>query len=394
MIVRSRSALGLKYLRDHTGNSEPGLPGGLDPAASAAPPEPVEIDQVLNTFDEPTRRAIQENLVEFGDALAGRGPDLNAALGELQPLLDRSSSPWRGTSPPRSTGLGPFFTRPRPRPPRWRRWPRPRRRCSSTSTPRSAPSPGRAAVHPGDDLRDPADPGHADADRAADQDASSATARTLFADLQPGRQGAERELADDRLGARDRAPRSCRAPRSSTPSSPPTARTLCGVLTRTRASAAASSARRSSSAARRRRSGSSTPAQSVCNYATLLLRNAQSLLSLGDGDRQLAAVPGHGGGQINPFSGTRTRRTARTAPPRHRPTARRVSTRNELPPRPTPIRTPPRPGQPHVCAAGNEKYIAEQGRDRQPAPAPDQHRGDQLLGPIGNEPRCVESAAP
>ena len=40
---------------------------------SAATPEPVEIDQVFNTFDDPTRAAIQVNLTEFGNALAGRG---------------------------------------------------------------------------------------------------------------------------------------------------------------------------------------------------------------------------------------------------------------------------------------------------------------------------------
>ena len=55
--------------------------------ASAAEPEPVDIDQVLNTFDDPTRTAIQANLVEFGNALAGRGPAINSAIGRLRPLL-------------------------------------------------------------------------------------------------------------------------------------------------------------------------------------------------------------------------------------------------------------------------------------------------------------------
>ena len=41
---------------------------------SAAHPKPVEIDQFLDMFDQPTRQAIQENLVGFGNALAGRGP--------------------------------------------------------------------------------------------------------------------------------------------------------------------------------------------------------------------------------------------------------------------------------------------------------------------------------
>ena len=37
---------------------------------TAARPEPVEIDQVFNMFDAPTRAAIQSNLLEFGNALA------------------------------------------------------------------------------------------------------------------------------------------------------------------------------------------------------------------------------------------------------------------------------------------------------------------------------------
>ena len=73
VIVRSRSALGLKYLEITPGDLQPGLPeGGILPL-SAAHPEPVEIDQLFNTFDQPTRNAIQVNLQEFGDALAGRG---------------------------------------------------------------------------------------------------------------------------------------------------------------------------------------------------------------------------------------------------------------------------------------------------------------------------------
>jgi virulence factor Mce-like protein len=88
MIVRSRSALGLKYLEIDQGSSEEGYPPGAIVPLSAATPEPVEIDQVFNTFDEPTRLAIQENLFEFGNALAGRGPDLNEALGELPGVLE------------------------------------------------------------------------------------------------------------------------------------------------------------------------------------------------------------------------------------------------------------------------------------------------------------------
>jgi virulence factor Mce-like protein len=88
VIVRTRSALGLKYLEINQGTSDEGYPEGATIPLASARPEPVEIDQVLNTFDEPTRVAIQENLFEFGNALAGRGLALNEALGELPPVLE------------------------------------------------------------------------------------------------------------------------------------------------------------------------------------------------------------------------------------------------------------------------------------------------------------------
>jgi virulence factor Mce-like protein len=107
LIVRSRSALGLKYLEINEGTSEQGFaPGAVIPLA-AATPEPVEIDQIFNTFDEPTRDAIQENLVEFGNALAGRGPALNEALGELPEALELLEPVMRNLASP-STRLERF----------------------------------------------------------------------------------------------------------------------------------------------------------------------------------------------------------------------------------------------------------------------------------------------
>jgi virulence factor Mce-like protein len=87
VIVRSRSALGLKYLEIKKGTSSEGVPEGGTMPLNRAKPEPVEIDDVLNTFDEPTRLAIQRNLVEFGSAIAARGPALNEAIGKLAPAL-------------------------------------------------------------------------------------------------------------------------------------------------------------------------------------------------------------------------------------------------------------------------------------------------------------------
>ncbi len=87
VVVRARSALGLQYLQIDRGTSDEGYDAGATIPLSAAKPEPVEFDDVLSTFDEPTRTAIQANLVEFGNALAGRGLDLNEALGELPRTL-------------------------------------------------------------------------------------------------------------------------------------------------------------------------------------------------------------------------------------------------------------------------------------------------------------------
>jgi virulence factor Mce-like protein len=89
VIVRSRSALGIKYLEIVPGDSEEGYAAGALMPLSAATPEPVEIDQFLDMFDARTRTAIQTNLREFGNTFAGRGGDLNSAIGELQPLVKR-----------------------------------------------------------------------------------------------------------------------------------------------------------------------------------------------------------------------------------------------------------------------------------------------------------------
>ena len=109
VIVRARSALGLKYLEIDKGTSERGYPQGAVLPLSAATPRPVEIDQVLSTFDTPTRLAIRHNLVEFGNALAGRGPVLNSALGRLPGVLRYLQPVMRNIGAP-ATGFQRFIT--------------------------------------------------------------------------------------------------------------------------------------------------------------------------------------------------------------------------------------------------------------------------------------------
>ena len=86
--VRPRSTLGLKYLQLQPGHSRRTVPdGGVLPLARARPI--VELDEVLNAFDRETRAALQGTVREAGDALAGRGQDLNDTVAALPRLLAR-----------------------------------------------------------------------------------------------------------------------------------------------------------------------------------------------------------------------------------------------------------------------------------------------------------------
>ena len=88
-LVRPRSALGLKYVELTPGDATAGFPAGSVVPIRRATPEPVELDEVLNTFDERTRRGAQGSLNGFGEGFAGRGQSLNRAIAELSPLLAR-----------------------------------------------------------------------------------------------------------------------------------------------------------------------------------------------------------------------------------------------------------------------------------------------------------------
>jgi ABC-type transporter Mla subunit MlaD len=90
IMVRPRSALGLKYIEVTRGDSEEGFAEGSTIPLSQATPEPVEFDEFFNIWDEPTRVGNQQNLRGFGDAFAGRGEDLNTALQEFVPLVQNA----------------------------------------------------------------------------------------------------------------------------------------------------------------------------------------------------------------------------------------------------------------------------------------------------------------
>jgi virulence factor Mce-like protein len=98
--IRPKSALGLKFLQVTPGDSDQGFKAGETVPVTAAKPEPVDIDQFFDMFDEKTRDAIRQNLAGFGNSLAGRGPQLNEAIGALsraavsgQPILRKIVEP-------------------------------------------------------------------------------------------------------------------------------------------------------------------------------------------------------------------------------------------------------------------------------------------------------------
>jgi virulence factor Mce-like protein len=108
MLVRPRSALGLKYVEITRGSARSGFPDGARVPLANATPKPVELDQVLNTFDAPTRQASRRNLLELGTGVAGRGVDLNTALQSLDPLVRALEPVMRNLADP-TTRLGPLF---------------------------------------------------------------------------------------------------------------------------------------------------------------------------------------------------------------------------------------------------------------------------------------------
>jgi phospholipid/cholesterol/gamma-HCH transport system substrate-binding protein len=81
--IRRKSLAGEEYLELTPGTrTTPAAPdGGRLAAANVAPS--VEIDEVLRTFDAPTRRHFETWIQSQGQALDGRGADFNQALGNL-----------------------------------------------------------------------------------------------------------------------------------------------------------------------------------------------------------------------------------------------------------------------------------------------------------------------
>jgi virulence factor Mce-like protein len=352
VIVRSKSALGLKYLEINKGTSKHGYPEGAVLPLKAAHPHPVEIDTVLNTFDRATRHAAQQNLVAFGDALAGRGPDLNAALGELQPLVAELEPVARSLAS-KKTGLGRFFTA-----------------LANTAAEVAPVAQAQADMFVALDSTFGA---FARVARPFIQETISETpptldtltrtaprirsflghSATLFADLRPGIKSLSENSPAIASALETGANVLPGAPQLNAQLGP-TARTLETFATDHGVNAGV------------RRSTQFfdfltptlrfvTPAQTFCNYPTLLLRNARNLLSQGDGIGTWQRFIVMSAGQISAGGGIPAPNSENS--PSSAPANGPAGTPNFLHVNPYPYTAAP--GQPHVCAAGNEKYIPD-----------------------------------
>lgn len=87
-IIRSKTLLGETFIELTPGTkADPKLPdGGTLPQRQVARAQ--GLDEVLGTFDAPTRASLKLFLNDLSASLKDRGPDLNAALGNAGPTLE------------------------------------------------------------------------------------------------------------------------------------------------------------------------------------------------------------------------------------------------------------------------------------------------------------------
>ncbi len=89
--IRLRSAIGVRYLEIIPGTHGTPLPNGATIPASQTS-TPVDLDQVLATFDPETRTRTRELLGELGTGVAGQGQAINNVLGTLPGFLSSVGS--------------------------------------------------------------------------------------------------------------------------------------------------------------------------------------------------------------------------------------------------------------------------------------------------------------
>ncbi|MGI8713585.1 MAG: MlaD family protein [Solirubrobacteraceae bacterium] len=105
--IRLKGAIGLKYLQILLGHSHHGFPNGATVPMGQTSSE-VDFDQVLSMFNPPTAKGVTDSTIGFGEALTGRGYDINNAIGAFVPLFTDLGPVMHNLSS-RSTDLAGFF---------------------------------------------------------------------------------------------------------------------------------------------------------------------------------------------------------------------------------------------------------------------------------------------
>jgi virulence factor Mce-like protein len=91
-ILRQKTLLGETYVELTPGRrgARPIPEGGMLAASQVS--DTVELDEIVRAFDAPTRAAFQQWMQAQGQAIGGRGQDLNDALGNLGPFADDTAT--------------------------------------------------------------------------------------------------------------------------------------------------------------------------------------------------------------------------------------------------------------------------------------------------------------
>jgi ABC-type transporter Mla subunit MlaD len=342
LIVRPRSALGLKYVEITRGSDSQGFDEGATIPIEAATPAPVEFDEVLSMFDEETRDAAAANTRGFGDAFAGRGESINTAIGAFRPLLRDIVPVAQNLSAP-ETNLRRFFGE-----------------LGDAAAIVAPAAEAQAELFVNLDttfgaLREVARPYIQDSITGG-RPALDTAIRTLPVQrpFLRNTEGLFRELQPGAAALRTSAPSIADALEEGTrvlPRTPPFNRRLASLLDELQTFAEDPQVPRGLDATTATLESLEptlaflTPTQTVCNYVTLWFRNVSSLLSVGDrnGTWQrfiIVATPQGPNNEGGPASA-----------PADGPTAD-----NHLHTNPYPNTAAP--GQPRECEAGNEPYLA------------------------------------
>jgi virulence factor Mce-like protein len=105
--IRLKATIGLKYLELTPGSSSQTLANGATVPLSRTSAE-VDLDQLLSQYDAPTRLGVIATTRGFAEGLAGRGIDINNAIGAFVPLVRDLGPVMRNLSSKR-TDLAGFF---------------------------------------------------------------------------------------------------------------------------------------------------------------------------------------------------------------------------------------------------------------------------------------------